>query len=47
MVRLLVRFLKEPFNAGLQSEFLTLGMIIDEEVQDREHEGEKIENEKT
>ena len=47
MIRLLVRFLKAPFSAGPQSESFTPGMTVDEEVQDEEHEGEKIENDKT
>ena len=44
MIRLLVRFLKVRFDAGPHSGGLILGMVVNEEVQDGEHEGEKIEN---
>ena len=47
MIRLLVLFLEAPFNAGPQSECLILGIFVDEEVKDGEHEGEKIEDYKT
>ena len=47
MIRLLVRFLKGPFNPGPHPEFLILGMAVDRNLEDGEYEGKKVENDKT